>query len=98
MIFDEIKIDSKIINEELYVNVDQLWKHLLGSSEQFSKESAEFDLKFGMSVEEKCFTMGMIQGIMTVVSILGLAQEESDFNQVNTVEDLLQRFKDNDAN
>jgi len=32
---------------------------------------------------------------MSVASILGLAQEESVFSEVETVDDLLQRFKEN---
>lgn len=98
MLFDEISIDGKSIDGELYVNADQLWKHLTKSTEEFSKESVEVAKKFGMSVEEKCYVMGMIQGMMSVVSMLRLAQEESALSQVNTVEDLLQRFRENDAN
>ena len=97
VLFDEVKIDTKKINGELYVSVEQLWQHLTGSAEQFSLETAELAEKTGLITEEKYFIMGMIQGMMSVVSMLRLAQEESVFGEVDTIEDLLQKFKENDA-
>lgn len=96
MLFDEIKIDSMTIDGELYVNVEQLGMHLLGSAHQFAEETADIAKIAGITKEEKYLVMGMVQGMMSVASMLGLAQEESVFSEVETVDDLLQRFKEND--
>ena len=96
MLFDEIKIDSTNIDGELYVNVEQLRSHLLGSAQLFAEETVELSKTVKIIKEEKYFVMGMVEGMMSVVAMLSLAHEESAFDEVETVEDLLQRFKEND--
>lgn len=96
MIFDDIHVDSLNINGVLYVNVEQLNTHLTGSANQFAGEVYELAQISGITEKEKYLVMGMVQGMMSVASILGLAQEESVFSEVETVDDMLQRFKEND--
>jgi hypothetical protein len=96
MIFDDIHVDSLNINGVLYVNVEQLNTHLIGSANQFAEEAYELAQISGITKKEKYLVMGMVQGMMSVASILGIAQEESVFSEVETVDDLLQRFKEND--
>jgi hypothetical protein len=97
MLFDDINVDTIKQDDELYVNVDQLYNHLAGSTEIFAQESAALAKEFGITREEKVFTMGLIQGMWSVVMMLQQAQDEHAFDSIETVEDLLQRFKDNDA-
>lgn len=92
MLFDEIKIDTVTHNDELYVNVQQLFEHLAGSTEHFSQESAMLAKEFGITRDEKYFVMGMVQGMWSVVMMLRQGNQEFEFESVQTVDDLLERF------
>jgi hypothetical protein len=92
MLFDEIKIDTITYNDQLYINVEQLHNHILGSAEIFSNETAELAKSFGISRDEKYFTLGLIEGMWSVALMLGYGNRQYELNSVNTVEDLLKRF------
>lgn len=92
MLFDEIKIDTITHNDELYINVEQLYNHILGSTEIFSNETARLANLVGISRDEKYFTMGLIEGMWSVALMLGYGNKQYQFDSVNTVEDLLKRF------
>ena len=96
MIFDDINIETIKQDDDLYVNVEQLRSHLLGSAQLFAEETVELSKTVQITKEEKYVVMGMVEGMMSVVAMLSLAHEESAFDEVETVEDLLQRFKEND--
>jgi hypothetical protein len=92
MLFDEIKIDTITHNDQLYINVEQLYNHILGSAEIFSNETVRLANAFGISRDEKYFTMGLVEGMWSVALMLGYGNKQYQFDSVNTVEDLLKRF------
>jgi hypothetical protein len=92
MLFDEINIETITHNEDLYINVEQLLNHIVGSSEHFSHETAVLAKQFGITRDEKYFTMGLIQGMLSIAIMLRQGNHEFEFDSVETVEDLLQKF------
>ena len=62
----------------------------------FAQETTVLAKEFGITREEKVFTMGLIQGLWSVVMMLQQAQDEHAFDSIETVEDLLQKFRDSD--
>jgi hypothetical protein len=95
MLFDDINIDTITHEDELYINVEQLYKHILGSVEVFSQEAAHLAKTFGMPRDEKYFTMGIVEGMWSIAAILGYGNKQFEFDSVQTVEDLMKRFWDN---
>lgn len=92
MLFDDIKVETLIHNDQLYVNVEQLHTHLAGSTEQFSQEVYESAKRFGISRDEKYFVQGLVQGMWSIVMMLRYGNQEYEFESVETVNDLLERF------
>ena len=92
MLFDEIKVNTITHDNELYVNVEQLYQHLAGSTQEFSKESYEMAQKFGITRDEKYFVTGLIQGMWSVVMMLRQGNQEFKFDSIETVEDLMESF------
>lgn len=92
MLFDDIRVDTTIHNDELYVNVEQLYHHLAGSTELFSQEAYEMAKRFGITRDEKYFVQGLVQGMWSIVMMLRFGNQEHEFESVKTVDDLLERF------
>lgn len=92
MLFDDINIDTITHNDELYINVEQLYNHILGSAETFGREAAILAKSFGMPRDEKYFTMGLIEGMWSVAAVLSYGSKQFEFDSVKTVEDLMDRF------
>lgn len=92
MLFDEIKINTQTFDNELYVNVKQLLDHLVGSAQEFSEETRLVAEEFGITREEFYFTKGMVQGMLTVATVLKQGDTEHSFNKVSTVEDMFEEF------
>lgn len=92
MLFDEIKIDTITQDNQLYVNVEQLLDHLAGSTETFSQETALLAKEFGITRDEKYFVTGLIQGMWSVVMMLRQGNQEFKFDSIETVEDLMESF------
>ena len=94
MLFDEMNIDTIVEDDELYINVPQLLDHLVGSSEVFSQETAILAKEFGISRDEKYYSMGLIHGMLSVATMLKQGDQEFKFDSVETVEDLIKGFWD----
>lgn len=92
MLFDDLKVSTVIHNDELYVNVEQLYQHLAGSTQEFSHEAYEMAKKFGITEEEKILIQGLVQGMWSVVMMLRFGNQEFEFESVKTVDDLLEKF------
>lgn len=92
MLFDEIEIDTHTVDKELYVNVEQLLDHLLGSAEKFAQETQLVAKEFGITPEEIFFTKGMVQGMLSIALMLKQANTEYSFEGVETVEDMFSEF------
>lgn len=98
MLFDDIMIDTEVIDGKLYVDVEQFRDHLIGSAEVFAEETKELaHLAGGLTVQEKYYSMGMVHGMWSIILMLRSATDEHKFEQIETVEDLLQKFRENDA-
>lgn len=92
MLFDEIKIDTITHDDQLYINVEQLYNHILGSVEIFSSETAQLAKILGMPRDEKYFVMGLVEGMWSIALMLGYGNKQYQFDSANTVEDLIKRF------
>ena len=92
MLFDEIKIDTITHDDQLYINVEQLYNHILGSVELFSNETQQLAKILGMPRDEKYFVMGLVEGMWSIALMLGYGNKQFQFDSVNTVEDLIKRF------
>lgn len=92
MLFDDLKVSTVIHNDELYVNVEQLYQHLAGSTHEFSREAYEMAQRIGITDEEKILIQGLIQGMWSVVMMLRFGNQEFEFESVQTVDDLLEKF------
>jgi hypothetical protein len=92
VLFDEIKVKTITHDDELYVNVEQLYQHLAGSTQEFSKETYQMAQKFGITADEKYFVIGMVQGMWSVVLMLKHGDQEFKFESIETVDDLVKKF------
>jgi len=92
MFFDEIKIETIERDSKLYIDVEQLYNHILGSAEIFANESANLANKVGITKDEKYFVMGLVEGMWSVALMLGYGNKQYQFNSVQTVEDIMEKF------
>jgi hypothetical protein len=92
MLFDDINIETITHEDELYINVEQLYNHILGSAEVFSQEAAHLAKTFGMPRDEKYFTMGIVEGMWSIAAVLKYGNKQFEFDSIETVEDLMKRF------
>lgn len=93
MLFDDINIDTVTHEDELYINVEQLYNHIIGSAETFSQEAAYLAKNFGMPRDEKYFTMGIVEGMWSIAAILNYGNQQFEFDSIKTVEDFLNKFR-----
>lgn len=96
MLFDDINIETITHEDQLYINVEQLYSHILGSAEMFAQEASHLAKSFGMPRDEKYFTMGIVEGMWSVAAVLSYGNKQFEFDSVETVEDLMKRFWDED--
>jgi hypothetical protein len=92
MLFDDINVSTITHNNQLYVNVEELHQHLVGSTHEFSREAYEMAQKIGITEEEKILIHGLVQGMWSVVMMLRFGNQEFKFESVETVDDLLNKF------
>jgi hypothetical protein len=96
MLFDEIKVDTITKDGELYVSVPQLASHLARAVQEFAIESRHLSLIAPLTAEESTFIMGLVNGMQNVVMMLSQGNSESKISNINTVEELLERFKNDE--
>jgi cell division protein ZapA (FtsZ GTPase activity inhibitor) len=96
MIFDDLEIDSLIHDGKLYVCVSDLKEHLSKAVHEFSNETEALSHVFKMTQREKAFVMGLINGMYNVVMMLTQSQDEYKLGQINTIDELLEKFNDFD--
>lgn len=97
MLFDDIKVDNIIHNDMLYVNVSQLATHLAQATKRFALEASELAQTFGMTPQERVFILGLIHGMENTVTLLFQANDEYNISTIDTIEDLLEKFRNNDS-
>ena len=94
MLFDEIKVDTVIDNDVLYVSVPQLAIHLAQAVEEFAQGSAELAQIFPLGAAERAFIMGITEGMQNIVIMLEQANDEHSIGSIDTVDELLEKFRD----
>lgn len=92
MIFNEINIRTIEKDGSLYVNVLDLAKHLDNATKDFAAESKNLSEIIQLTEEESAFIMGLINGMYNVVIMLSQGNDEHEMSNINTVEELLERF------
>lgn len=94
MLFDELKVDTITHDDDLYINVLQLAEHLEKSISSFIFKSKQFNEIIPMTVPEHAFIMGVIEGMSTVSVLLEQGNNEYKIGSLDTIDDLLEKFKD----
>lgn len=96
MLFDEINLDTITKDDELYVNVKQLYYHIYTAATGFIEEAKYIDKVIGgMNPHEKTYIGGLAQGMYSIALLLQQGKDEADVNNINTIEDFLKEFGDN---
>jgi hypothetical protein len=93
MIFDEVKIATITDNGELYVSVNELATHLDKAVHEFTYESEELSKIIPLTKQERLFIMGLAEGMYNIVLMLRQANDEHGINTINTVDDFLEKFR-----
>lgn len=94
MLFDEIKVNTITDNDILYVNVPQLAAHLSQAIQEFVQGSAELAQIFPLGAAERAFIMGLTEGMQNIVIMLEQANDEHSIGNIDTVDELLEKFRD----
>lgn len=92
MLFDDLKIKHMVNDGKLYVHVNDLSEHLKKSLDEFVHESEAISLIAPMTELEKTFVMGIVNGMHNVILMLRQSNDEYGLNEINTVEELLEKF------
>lgn len=94
MLFDELEVETITNDGKLFVNAEQLSKHVKKSAQLFIDDSKAIDRVMPLSKEEISFVLGISEGMKSIFLMLVQAYEESELRDIETVEDILERFKD----
>lgn len=94
MIFDDLKIANIVDNGELYVRVSDLRQHISNSIDQFAADTEALSHVVRLTDEEKTFIIGLINGMFNIVSMLTQSHDEHKLGQINTIEELLEKFNE----
>lgn len=94
MLFDDLKIKNFVHENELYVSVPDLSSHLLKAIDEFYNETKELSHIVGLSIEERVFITGLINGMSNIVTLLTQSYEENEISQISTVDELLEKFNE----
>lgn len=88
--FNDINIDSKIIDDKIYISVQDLANHLYFSAMKFHEECNELKLLGKMDGFQALYDHGVATGMLTVVRFLAQGGVEFQIeSQIHTVDDLL---------
>lgn len=94
MIFDELKINTLVHGNELYVRVSDLSNHLSNAVDEFADETDALAKIVRLTEQEKTFIMGLINGMYNVVLMLTQSNDEHELKQINTIDELLEKFNE----
>lgn len=94
MIFDDLKINTLTHDGELYVLVSDLSEHLSKAVEEFADETEQLSHVVKLTEQEKTFIVGLVNGMYNVVLMLTQSQDEHKLKEINTIEDLLEKFNE----
>lgn len=92
MLFDDLEIETLVKDDELYVRVSALAQHLSKAVHEFANESQALSHIVGLTEKEKAFIMGVVEGMYNVVVMLIQSYDEHELKQINTIEELLEKF------
>lgn len=94
MLFDDLKIGHLVHDDQLYVCVQDLVQHLTRSIQEFADESDALSHVVKLTEKEKTFIMGLVNGMYNIVIMLAQSQDEHELKQINTVDELLEKFNE----
>lgn len=94
MIFDDLKIGNIVKDDELYVCVSDLSQHLLKAVKEFSDESEQLSHFVKLTDHEKAFITGLVNGMYNVVLMLAQSEDEYKLKQIDTIDELLEKFNE----
>lgn len=97
MLFDDINIKTIEHDGELYIHVRELLNHLAAATYGFSDESYQIAQQHGITIDEKNFIMGIIHGMWSTVILLQQGRQEFQVESIETVDDIIKRFWDEDT-
>lgn len=94
-LFEDINLETIDKDGELFINARQLSWYLVSAMETMYAESVDDSIKKPFSIEEFYYFYGLMTGINSVVMVISQGGIEHDFHtKINSVEDLMQFFKD----
>ena len=94
MLFDDLKINHLVQDDHLYVRVSDLAQHLSKAIEEFADESEALSYLVKLTEKEKAFIMGLVNGMFNVVLMLTQSHDEHELKQINTIDELLEKFNE----
>ena len=94
MIFDDLEINNLVKDNELYVCVSDLSNHLLKAVKEFSEETQQISHFVRITEHEKAFITGLVNGMYNVVLMLTQSEDEYKLKQINTIDELLEKFSE----
>lgn len=95
-LFEEIKIDTTIIDKDIYVNARQLAWHISRSMEEFYLDAKMINQARKLSKDESIFANGIIEGMYSILLLLSQGGIEEELNlKINTVQDLIDTLGEN---
>lgn len=96
-LFEEIKVDTLLHEDDIYVNARQFAWHIAKAIEQFILESHEHARHQKFSKEEVAFLSGIVEGMSSINLLLSQGGVEEEFSKtINTVEDLFKLIGEED--
>lgn len=94
MIFDELKINTIVHENELYVRVSDLTQHLSNAVNEFADETDALSKIIKLTELERTFIIGLVNGMYNVVLMLTQSHDEHELKQINTIDELLEKFNE----
>lgn len=94
MLFDDLKINTLVHEDELYVRVSDLSTHLSNAISEFADETEALSHIVGLTEKEKAFIMGLVNGMYNVILMLTQSHDEHELKQINTIDELLEKFNE----
>lgn len=94
MIFDDLEINTITKDGQLYVSVSDLTEHLSKAVNEFADETEALSYVVKLTEQEKTFIMGLVNGMYNVVVMLTQSRDEHQLKQINTIDELLEKFNE----
>ena len=89
-LLDELKIRNQVIDDEVWISLQDISNHTLNATLDFINESSAMSMVHPVTPVEAMYVRGLAQGMLSIATLLAQGGVEAEFHEkVNTVEDLL---------